>query len=507
MLFLVVMLATAATPFFLLPDDRALASASGAAAIWLLLLLPTDIHLWGITVARDLPGHGLGLVAVLAAARRRFVASGVMLGLASVIRPDAVLYGASITAVAALVRPGLREAVAASAAYLVAAGPLFAYNWITQGSPFAFTQGGEFRDVLGSIQSPASMVVAQATWSGGAFRVAHLVHSLPGNLEHLFESFGWMVVPLAVAVGWAPLRRPLVAAALLPYPVIAVLFYSFWSHPDARYLAGVALCSIPLVGIGLAVLAERAGHPDASRLWRIGAVAFALAAALARSGLLPAAFPKPSTAAWASAVAIGLLALLAPLARSRSRVVALCVLVPPLVLTGVGISNLLLGGQRRDPFQRPQVERARSVFGALVPPGSLVVTDTSLGRPAENITHYTGARSVYGSELDLLDTSPTAAVMQYRLTGRRVFYLLDERDQRSLGLLRDGAVKVRLVERRAGPRLLEWFVNPLQATAGAVLFEVDLSDEVRRGYESFVEKGIFVPHPGYPAKPGGAPPP
>jgi hypothetical protein len=34
--------------------------AAAAARTWLLLLLPTDIHLWGITVARDLPAHLLG---------------------------------------------------------------------------------------------------------------------------------------------------------------------------------------------------------------------------------------------------------------------------------------------------------------------------------------------------------------------------------------------------------------------------------------------------------------
>jgi hypothetical protein len=405
------------------------------------------------------------------------------------------------------VRPRLREAVAASAAYLVAASPLFAYNWITQGSPFAFTQGGEFRDVLGSIQSPPSMFMAQAIWSGGAFRAANLARSLPGNVQHLLSSFGWMVVPLTVATAWAPLRRPLLAAALLPYSVVAVLFYSFWSHPDPRYLAGVALCLIPLVGIGLVVVAERVVDPESSRGWRFGAVAFAVVATLARWGLLLTVLPRPSTAAWASAVAIGVAALLAPLARSRRRLGALFVLVPSLVLTGVGISNLVLGGQRRDPFQRPQVERARSVFGALVPPGSLVITNSALGRPAENITHYTGARSVYGSELDLLGTLPTAAVIQHRLVGRRVFYLLDERDRQSLALLRSDTVKVRLVERRQGPELLEWFVNPLEATTGAALYEVDLNEEWRRGLDSFVEKGIFLPYPAYQGKKAPSAPP
>ena len=48
--------------------DRALAAGAAVAAMWLLLLLPTDVHLWGITVARDLPAHLLALAALLAAA-------------------------------------------------------------------------------------------------------------------------------------------------------------------------------------------------------------------------------------------------------------------------------------------------------------------------------------------------------------------------------------------------------------------------------------------------------
>ena len=68
------------------PNDRALAAGCGVAAMWLLLLLPTDVHLWGITVARDLPAHLLALLALLAAAGRRHVLCGLALGLACTIR-------------------------------------------------------------------------------------------------------------------------------------------------------------------------------------------------------------------------------------------------------------------------------------------------------------------------------------------------------------------------------------------------------------------------------------
>ena len=78
--------------------NRGLAAGTGAAAMWLLLLLPTDVHLWGITVARDLPAHLLALLAILAALGGRHVASGLALGLACTVRPDAVLYGVALAA-------------------------------------------------------------------------------------------------------------------------------------------------------------------------------------------------------------------------------------------------------------------------------------------------------------------------------------------------------------------------------------------------------------------------
>src|SRR5205085_8543033 len=79
-------------------NDRALAAGAAVASMWLLLLLPTDVHLWGITVARDLPAHLLALLALLAAVGGRPVLSGLALGLACTIRPDAVLYVVSLAA-------------------------------------------------------------------------------------------------------------------------------------------------------------------------------------------------------------------------------------------------------------------------------------------------------------------------------------------------------------------------------------------------------------------------
>jgi hypothetical protein len=219
--------------------------------------------------------------------------------------------------------------------------------------------------------------------------------------------------------------------------------------------------------------------------------------------------PPPSRAAWASAAAIAVLGVAAAVAGCRAaRRASFAAIVPPAVLASVGLVMLASGGERRDPFQRPQVERARAVLESIVPPGSLVITDTGLGRPAENITHYTGVRAIYASELELLGVRPTTAVMQQRLAGRRVFYLIDTRDRYSLAQLREATVRHRLVERREGLDLLEWFVSPREASMGAALYEVDLREEWKRGLDDLIAAGLAQPYPAYrgPTKRGSAAP-
>ncbi|MDG2308921.1 MAG: hypothetical protein P8R42_30425 [Candidatus Binatia bacterium] len=48
---------------------------------------------------------------------------------------------------------------------------------------------------------------------------------------------------------------------------------------------------------------------------------------------------------------------------------------------------------------------------------------------------------------------------------------------------------MRVVEKRQGPDLLEWYVDPRRAPAGAVLYEVSLSEAVDRQIRQFLEAG------------------
>src|SRR5262249_55417384 len=107
LLYLVLAAGLALFTWSLLPG-AAIAAAAGAAAPWALLVIPTDVHYWGLTVARDLPAHLLALGALAAACSGRFGLAGLALGLACSVRPDAVLYSLSLGAVALVVRPAPR---------------------------------------------------------------------------------------------------------------------------------------------------------------------------------------------------------------------------------------------------------------------------------------------------------------------------------------------------------------------------------------------------------------
>jgi len=475
------------------PNDRALAAGCAVAAMWLLLLLPTDVHLWGITVARDLPAHLLALLSLLAAVGRRHALSGLLLGLACTIRPDAVLYGVSLGALFWLEGPRLKPLAFAALAFLAGALPLFAYNTVTQGHPFAFTQGGEFRDVLAALLTPrAAHAQAIGFDSGGAFRVGNLWRTLPDNLRHLGGAFGWLGVLTALGVVWgARVRRPLLAA-LVPYPVVALLFYGCWSHPDARYLAGAALCLMPLTAVGAVVTCRWVADERRAAAWRALAVLGALVVMGQRwlpGGMrLPAI--GPATLAFAMSLAAS--ALLPVLPRIGAAARRLVPLAPALALAVVALSIVFTGRGPREPFQAEQIARARAVLGALIPPGSLVITSEALGRPAENIAHYVGAETFYPGELSLLGVQRAGVVVRHLVSGRRAFFLLRS-DDREIMHETKPLDPARLIARAQGRELYDWFVDPQGAPFGAVLYEIEPSPATLQLRKMLAEQKAHAP--------------
>jgi hypothetical protein len=468
------------------PRDRMLAAGAAAAATWLALVLPTDIHLWGITVARDLPAHVLGLVAVLAAVSRRHVLSGLALGLACTVRPDAILYVLPLAAVLWVDGVRLRTLVLGLAAFVIGVLPLLAYNTLTGGHPFAFTQAGEFSKLLAALISPASAYAQTIVFdSGGAFRLAHLRETLPASLALLGRAFGWTGLLAALGAAWAiRVRRPM-AAALLPYPLIAVPFYGCWSHADARYLTGAALCLVPLAATGATLVCRWLADPERSSGWRWAVLAGALAfAVLLRGGASGVgAVERMLAICFVAAVVLGSVPRLAHLLRPFAA------LAPSVALLVLVLLRLADGSGARDPFQAAEVARARATLGALVPSDGVVITSESLGRPAENIAHYLGVPTFYTSELPLLRTEQQRAALLLAMSGRRPFFLIDESQADALAPLRVVA-GLRVVARRRGDQVLDWFVDPRRGRAGVVLYEVVLSPEQRallRGFQEHVE--------------------
>lgn len=465
--------------------SRALAAGTGAAAAWLLLLLPTDVHLWGITVARDLPAHLLALLAIVAAVGGRVFAAGLALGLACTFRPDAVLYAVAVAAISHVrgERPG--TALRAGVGLVIGAAPLFAYNTATRGHPFAFTQAGEFSEILGRILSPAAAWAQSITFdSGGAFRLSNLPETLPGNLAILAASFGWCAFMTAVGILWAARARRIVLAALLPYPAVALPFFGCWSHPDARYLAGVALCLIPLTAIGAVTSCAYLARPRRSAVLRLAAVAAGVYALLASRLPAPLRLPGIGPAEIALGLALAVAALLPLVPRSGSSVRRLAPLAPAMALLVVVAIRLATGTGTRDPFQGPDAARARATLGALLPKDAVLFTSESLGRPAENIAHYVGVPTLYLSELPLLRTDHERASILLAMNGRRPFFLLEEaRIGEITGLRTVGGL--RIVARRHGPDVLDWFVDPRRGAGGVVLYELVLSEQQRRLLHDF----------------------
>ena len=455
------------------------ALATGAATVWLLLLIPTDVHLWGITVARDLLAHLLALLVLLAAIGRRFWTAGFLLGLACVVRPDALLYGVSLALIAVVHRSVFPALVRGGFGFALGVVPLLVYNAVTLGNPFSFTQGTEILYFLSLIPTPVSVAHAAdfIAPAGGGFRMAHLGETLRGNLLVLGRSFGWLLIPTLVGCLYALTRLRLLAAALVPYALIATVFYGFWSHPDPRYLVGVALCLQILAAFGMVLACRQVAAPDSSRWWRWGAV-LVLALALARAWL-PGRFwmqtPAPSSLAL---IVLGVTALLGLLSQARAVVERLRTLAPmavPLLLMAVACWEVAGSEKVRDPYQQEQIARAREVIAEVIPPGSVLVTTPALGRPAENITHYTDVRAVYSSELQMLAAQPNHLPIFHKSQGRRVFFLFPPFHRSYLDSL-PSYLETRVVKRIRADETLDWLLNPSRARMGATLYEVEFSD-------------------------------
>jgi hypothetical protein len=387
----------------------------------LIVLFPTFMHLWALTLTRDLAAHTAGLAGLflLLPAGIRPLGAGrtagafLALGFAVAIRPDAILYlapGSLMLAArwwAIRGRPGgsrriLQTALGGGLGLLVGLAPFLAYNWYITGNPLRATQAMELD---GFFPSDGGQPAADETkvgypsgaWQGGTLtpvqggglRLNHFGRVFPQNFRLLRSAY--TNVLLGVAAWGAVLalrRRRYLFLAAIPYVVAALVFFSFWSKPDWRYLVGVFVF-VPMLMVegtfGSLDLVRALGRrrPDVARLVALalaGIVAIATGLATPSKGAVLPTLSLLVTIAFVG----GMVA--AAVAPSR-RIGGVLAPLAALVLVGFAVWRADTSVPTRY-FQRREMLRARANFAAKVKPKAVVITTETVGRPAENIDYY-----------------------------------------------------------------------------------------------------------------------
>jgi len=387
----------------------------------LIILFPTFMHLWALTLTRDLAAHTAaiaGLFLLLPVGGRvlgagRTAAAALALGFAVTIRPDAVLYllpaslmlAARWWALRARPRASrlvLRTAAGGALGLLVGLAPFLAYNWYVTGNPLKATQAMELEGFFPSgggqpASDGAKVGYASAAWrggtltpvQGGGLRLTHFPRVFPQNFRLLRSAYTYVL--LGVAAWGAVLafrRRRHLFLAGIPYVAAALVFFSFWSKPDWRYLVG-AFVFLPMLlveGIfGTLDLVRAIGRrrPDVARLVALGiggAVAVATALLTPGSGTVLPKLSLTLTAAFIGGMAA------AAIVPTR-RISGPLAMLTALVLVGISVWRAESSVPTRY-FQHREVVRARATFGAAVKPRAVVITTETVGRPAENIDYY-----------------------------------------------------------------------------------------------------------------------
>jgi len=402
---------------------RALGSAwrGGAAAI-LTVLLPTQMLFWFMTLTRDPTAHLIALLGLAVAWPQRergrtlrTVVSGVLLGFAVAVRPDAILYlmsAAALWATAVRFEPRrlIRLAPLAAAGLAVGIAPLVAVNVITTGNPLWTPQVVEIREMVpgeqGETPPPADdgtprVAYPPPSWQGGTHELvqgggislSNLSTIFPKNVDRLVDAFGVFGLGLAAwGVVVASIIHRRLVLALVPYLVVAFFFFSCWPRSDTRYLIGILVFVTTFLVEGIVGTAElvrvlrRRGDEGRARMVGYGVTSVAaLGAVLVPGGdgvMTVLGIVLPLVAA---AVALG--AVLRP-GRMAS---ALAGPVLMLVVATVAIAETT-STPRRAPFQGTQMRLARQSFTRLVEPNAVIITSERVGRPAENLEFYGSPR-------------------------------------------------------------------------------------------------------------------
>ena len=413
----------------------------GAAVPALVLLTPTRTPWWAFTPTNDVAAHLAGLIALYLAivhAERRLTwlgaaTLGFALGYAVSIRPDTALYAIPIALILAMQRrtdpagrPHASWGTAALAGLLLGMLPFLSYNWLVSGNPLRSTQAMELEEFW-TPAAAATHIRPQSCggklWcsgviegvQGGGLRATNLPRVLPENLRQIRSMYGDALLG-AAAFGalLSTITSPVLFVATVPYVLAALLFFGCWGRPDHRFLMGLDLLlpllvlqgTIGLVGV-VGRLVER-GLVVRARLLALvgtGACATAIVFAAGPSSLTTTNWISGwISARWVTEALTPMLlayTMVALLAASVGKVRgALAMTAPVLLMSLVGLIAVQVHESRNAPFQRMQVDRARATWAAASEPPAVVITSEDIGRPAENIEHYTRIPALYLTDLE-----------------------------------------------------------------------------------------------------------
>jgi hypothetical protein len=490
----------------------------GLVVVVLVVLCPSMMYWWSLTLTRDLSSHVFGFMGLYLLlpipgrplSVRRALLAALPIGFAASIRNDAIIYVVPAAGLALLrwygERPdGRRVATlvgAATAGLVLGLLPTLAYNTAITGNPLKPTQGMEIQNFLpttppallrdGKIGYPSGM------WKGGTMQQVQGSSLQIRNFRTTapFE-YGTVLIALAaLGVVVALVNRPALFLMTVPYIVTAFFLYSCWSKPDRRYIIGIFTMMPFLIAEGvcgtvelLQTLARRGNEAPA----RIGGIVLALVAlAIA---VAPIALPAPTQdASFLSKGVLPILSWLLPIALALGAIAVVLqprfatteVLAPALalVLAGIAVQRADVTRTQRAPFQGPQARLARETLRKTLEPRSVVVTSEDIGRPAENIEYYGGVPALYVTDLTRWRLSLSRVSLTFIASGLRPYLLVDrgvpERATLLADLANNGYVADKVLDIPAG-RNMEYFV------AAPVRRDVGGSELYRISYPAFEE--------------------
>jgi len=480
----------------------------------LMVLCPTRMYWWSLTLTRDLSSHLFaftGLYLLLPVRGRRLtagrvLAAGSALGYAASIRNDAVLYLISAGLVLVLrwfrSRPARARTPALAGALvggvLLGLLPTFVFNGIATGNPLQPTQGMEVADFLPKstpsitesgpkVGHPSRGWKGGAVWQvqGGGLRLDNFSKTFPGNWNYMRSGFSPLLLGIAtLGAVLALIQRPLLFALTVPYMVVAFLFYSCWARPDQRYIIGVFTCTCLLITEGVfgpIDLVRRIARGWGETTARNTAAAFAVAGvavAVFRAPIpqsIPDTMDALSVLVWILPLAGAVGAAAAAMMPSR-RISAVLAPALAIVLVGITIQQANATVARRAPFQQPQAELARDVMRRALEPKSIVITTEDIGRPAENIEYYGGFPSLYVTDLDRWKLNVGYVTTMFMWGGYRPYLLLHLDAPERAAMIREleqGGAKVEKIADIPPNRNMEYFVAaPFHRGLPLVLYRI-----------------------------------